>query len=368
MPSVQCFRQFLNERLTAAAEEIFTLFEKTVAEYEEEIIRQRKVLEIVLKPELNVLKIELENPHVCKEKEDEDEEEEDEALTDQQFQERSSSLDREDSEPPQIKEEPEELCASADREALTLKQETDTFTLSFSYKDGDRSEDQTLCLNEDKAQSAAKKESVDSVLAKSSEVPKADADQRLLPHSSHSAESQGLAQGKREDSEPTTKKKTKPQKKNHTNKIQSTKALKTATSKKTCNAQTGQKSLKCDTCGKAFPCNSKLIRHLMIHTGVKPYSCNICGKNFTQKSALNIHKRIHTGEKPYSCNFCGYRFRDTSTFKRHLKRHTTEKPYQQLCNQERTFSRSQAGPQPLQIKEEEEEEELCAGQDRDSLH
>lgn len=306
--------------------------------------------------------------HVCKEEDDEDEEEEeDDVLTDQRLQERSSSLDIDDLEPPQIKEEPEEVCTSEDGEVLALKQEADTFTLSVSYEDGDLSEDRTPRLNEDDAQSAAEEESVgDSPPVKSSDVPEGAAEQRLLPHSSQSAESQGLTLGKRKDSE-STKKKTKP-KTNHTNKTQSTKVIKTATSKKPCNTQTGQKSLKCDTCGKAFPCNSKLIRHLMIHTGVKPYSCNICGKNFTQKSALNIHKRIHTGEKPYSCNFCGYRFRDTSTFKRHLKRHTTEKPYQQLCNQDRTLSRNQAGPEPPQIKEEEEEEELCASQDRDGLY
>lgn len=64
MPSVQCFRQFLNERLTTAAEEIFTVFEKTIAEYEEEINRQRKLLEIVLKPELNVNKIGLLKLHL----------------------------------------------------------------------------------------------------------------------------------------------------------------------------------------------------------------------------------------------------------------------------------------------------------------
>ena len=52
MSSVENLREFVNERLTAAAEEIFRVVERTVVEYEEEIIRQRR-----LKPELNVHRI-----------------------------------------------------------------------------------------------------------------------------------------------------------------------------------------------------------------------------------------------------------------------------------------------------------------------
>ncbi len=37
-------RAFVNHRLTAAAEEIFGLFERTIAEYEEEMDRQRSLL------------------------------------------------------------------------------------------------------------------------------------------------------------------------------------------------------------------------------------------------------------------------------------------------------------------------------------
>ena len=50
MSSVECLREFVNERLTAAAEEIFRVFKKAVVEYEEEIDRQRRLLDIVWKP------------------------------------------------------------------------------------------------------------------------------------------------------------------------------------------------------------------------------------------------------------------------------------------------------------------------------
>lgn len=54
MSSSQCLRNFVNERLTAAAEEILRVFEKAIVVYEEEILRQRKLLDIVYKPEIRL--------------------------------------------------------------------------------------------------------------------------------------------------------------------------------------------------------------------------------------------------------------------------------------------------------------------------
>lgn len=46
MSSVEYLREFVNRRLTAAAEEIFGVFQKTIVEYEEEINRQRRLLDV----------------------------------------------------------------------------------------------------------------------------------------------------------------------------------------------------------------------------------------------------------------------------------------------------------------------------------
>ena len=63
MSSVQYLRELISERLTAAAEEIFTVFEKTIVQYEEEVDRQRRLLDIVLKPEVKLHRIGLyQNP------------------------------------------------------------------------------------------------------------------------------------------------------------------------------------------------------------------------------------------------------------------------------------------------------------------
>ena len=54
MSSVQSLRLFVNERLTAATEEILGVFEKTLIAYEEEIRRQRRLLDIVRQPEIKL--------------------------------------------------------------------------------------------------------------------------------------------------------------------------------------------------------------------------------------------------------------------------------------------------------------------------
>lgn len=46
MSSVEYLREFVIRRLTAAAEEIFGVFQKTIVEYEEEISRQRRLLDV----------------------------------------------------------------------------------------------------------------------------------------------------------------------------------------------------------------------------------------------------------------------------------------------------------------------------------
>ncbi|CAB1425668.1 unnamed protein product [Pleuronectes platessa] len=130
MSSVQCLRGFISERLTAAAEEIFTVFEKIIIQYEEEVARQRRLLDVVLKPEIRLHRIELPQQNACNEEE---------VLTDQQLcnQERNSSLDQENPEPRQIKGEQEEMCISPEEEQLVLKQETDTLILTPDSEESD---------------------------------------------------------------------------------------------------------------------------------------------------------------------------------------------------------------------------------------
>ncbi|XP_034999405.2 probable basic-leucine zipper transcription factor K isoform X3 [Hippoglossus stenolepis] len=178
MSSAQYLREFISERLTAAAEEIFTVFEKTIVQYEEEVARQRRLLDTVLKPEIKLHRIELPQQHVCKEEE---------VLTDQQLchQERNSSLDQEEQEPPQIKEEQEEMCTSQEGEQLVLKQETETFMLTPHCEESDHREP--------------------------------DGEHQLLSHNSPVAESQDQNKRKHMDSGSTGNEEPNPQKSFHDN-------------------------------------------------------------------------------------------------------------------------------------------------------
>ncbi|XP_044233092.1 zinc finger protein 271-like isoform X5 [Thunnus albacares] len=369
MSSVECLRELINERLTAAAEEIFRVFQKTIVEYEEEIDRQRRLLDIVWKPEIKLHRIELLQQHVCKEEE---------VLTDQQLcnQEKNSSLDQEDPEPPQIKEEQDELCTSLEGEQLVLKQETETFMLTPACEESDNSEDQTLDLSPDEPESEAEKEHVVSMLVKSSVVPEPNSDDQLLSHNSHVAESQDHKGGKHGDSGSTGNAEIKPKKRHRKSKSHSNNVQNTTMSQIQLNSHKGKRVFKCDYCGKAFKYISQLNRHLTIHTDEKPYSCNSCEKRFSVPGALTLHMKVHTGEKPYPCNTCGRRFTQMAKVKRHMRTHT-ELPQQhvckeeevladqQLCNQERNSSLDQEDPEPPQIKEEQEE--LCTSLEGEQL-
>ncbi|XP_074495254.1 uncharacterized protein LOC141769757 isoform X1 [Sebastes fasciatus] len=389
MSSVEYLREFVNERLTAAAEEIFRVFKNTIIEYEEEIDRQRKLLDVVWKPEIKLHRIELPLQYIFQDEE---------VLADQQLciQERNSSLDQEDPEPPQIKEEQEELCTSQEGEQLEVKQETETFMLTPTDEESDHSEDQTLDLNHYLTQNTTDKESIVNISVKDPVVPEPNSDHQLLSHTSHVAESQDQKGGKHGESGSTRNTEPEPkesQDKSHSNNVFTT-HLNTWTDK------TFPLYI-CDFCGKDFDIKSKLDRHLRAHKDEKPYFCNTCGNSFKDMQTLTRHKTIHTGERPYSCQICGKKFRLKSDVKVHIRTHTGEKRFkcntcgkrycrmtdlrrhsrihtiqyicqdeevladQQLFIQERNSSLDQEDPEPPQIKEEPEQ--LCTSQEGEQL-
>ncbi|KAK6326707.1 hypothetical protein J4Q44_G00023520 [Coregonus suidteri] len=106
MSKIELLRVFLNQRLIMAAEEIFGVVEETIAEYQEENSRLRSMLDIVIKPDILLQRIDIQQPTLPVS--------ENEALPEQQHceQEWSPSLGQEDPHYIQIKEEPEELESS----------------------------------------------------------------------------------------------------------------------------------------------------------------------------------------------------------------------------------------------------------------
>ncbi|XP_049425631.1 zinc finger protein 239-like isoform X4 [Epinephelus fuscoguttatus] len=299
MSSAEHFKEFINDRLAAAAEEIFRVFKKTVTEYEEEIGRQRRLLDIVWKPEIKIHRIDLPQQQVLKEED---------VLAD-------SSLDEEDPQLPQIKEEQEELCTSQEREQLEPKQEADAFTLTPTDEESDHGEDLTLNFNPDEALNTAENESVVPVIY--SVISEAHSD-----HLSHNSLSQDQKGGEHGDSGSTRNAEPKPNKKHHqsSDSVNSLNLLESHT-------PAGKWPFRCDKCGKDLKHKSSLGRHLRIHIDKKPYACNECGKRFSRTSTLKAHMTLHTGDRPYSCSICERRFCQMPDLKKHMKIHTGEKPY-----------------------------------------
>ncbi|XP_019218947.1 zinc finger protein 77 [Oreochromis niloticus] len=370
MSSVQYLREFIKERLTAVCEEIFSEVQKTIVQYEEEINRQHRLLDISRKPDINSHITDLPQQHVCTEEK---------GLDEQQVcnQERNSSLDQEDPEPQtQIKEEQEELCSSQEGEQLGLKQEaegiivwTDEERLTLletiwkpelkldridptqqQVCDQDdpeplhiKQEQEELCSSQEGEQLGLKQETEQNLN-----------NEQLLSHSSPEAESQEDKTGHNQRVDNTPASDSQSQTETKTNVLKCDSCGKTFNSESdltshrrvhtgfksrcccwTCRTKfcqflklhTGKKSHPCSTCGKEFISKSALEAHIRTHTGEKPYSCGICGKRFSQKSVLKNHTRIHTGEKPYSCSTCKKTFGRKSTLRSHVRTHTGEKPY-----------------------------------------
>uniref|UniRef100_A0A3Q2R1C3 C2H2-type domain-containing protein n=1 Tax=Fundulus heteroclitus TaxID=8078 RepID=A0A3Q2R1C3_FUNHE len=89
-------------------------------------------------------------------------------------------------------------------------------------------------------------------------------------------------------------------------------------------AQTAEKSVKCDVCGKVFKYLYEMKIHRRTHTGERPFCCKICSKTFMRSSGLSVHMRVHTGHKPYSCKTCGKTFTQLSSLNYHRRTHTGE--------------------------------------------
>ncbi|XP_038590132.1 zinc finger and SCAN domain-containing protein 2-like isoform X2 [Micropterus salmoides] len=300
MSSVESLREFVNERLTAAAEEIFRVFKNTIVEYEEEIDRQRRLLDIVWKPEVKLHRIEFPQQHVCKEEE---------VLADQQLwiQERIPGLDQEDPQPPQVKEEQEELCTSQEGEQLVVKQETDTFMLTPTYEESDHSEAELK------------------------------SDHQLLSHKCHVAESQDQKGGEREDSGSTRDAESKQKNQDHNSRSPRINVHKSTMSEVHHDPHT--------ELPQQHVCKEEEVladQQLWIQERIP---------GLDQKGPESIfqkHLRIHT-ELP----------------QQHVCMEEEVLADQQLWIQERIPGLDQEDPQPPQVKEEQEE--LCTSQEGEQL-
>ncbi|XP_051806671.1 zinc finger protein 135-like [Acanthochromis polyacanthus] len=329
MYSVEYLRELISDRLIAAAGEIFTEFEKTIVQYQEEIDRQRRLLDVIWKPHIPLQPIELPQSYVC---------ENEKTVVDHQphDKERNSMVDHEDPEPLRIKDQQEELCTSQNQsnpEISQIKMEQEELCTSLDQLNPElpqmKVEQDELCSSQEEELIGLKQETDTFEVTPADEEsdhgePKPNSDQ-LLFHISCVAESPDQEGSKDVDSGSTRCIEQKPR--HQSNSSHSNDVDNAPTSARQCGNDKARKSATCEVCGKAFRYKSILIKHHRTHTGEKPYSCETCGKSFSQRTYLTAHMRCHTGEKPYVCNTCGKRFSGSSAHYRHVVVHKMGKPY-----------------------------------------
>ncbi|XP_039858214.1 zinc finger protein 112-like isoform X12 [Simochromis diagramma] len=290
-----------------------------------------------------------------------------EVLADQQVcnQERSSSLKQEDPEPPQIKEEQEELCTSHEFEHIMVwtgqerlrlldtiwKPEIQIQSKDFSdqkiCKEEEVPADQQVsnherissldqedrkppefkeeqeepCTSQEGERLLLKEETNKCMVTSTHEEPEPSSD--FLSNNCPQPEwSQGQEESEHVHSGSITNANTKRRNQRKQSGVESQ-----LMSYSQCKPDTSRKSVKCEICGKGFRQLSHLKTHMRIHKGENPYSCSLCGKKFSCILFFKTHMRSHTGEKPYRCSTCEKGFRQLIHLKTHMRIHTGEKPY-----------------------------------------
>ncbi|XP_014009210.2 gastrula zinc finger protein XlCGF57.1-like isoform X1 [Salmo salar] len=391
MSKLQSFRVFLNERLTAAAVEIFGAVEETVAEYHEENDRLRRLLRIT--PEIKLCRIDSLQLSLSVSEE--------EVTPEQQHceQEWSRSLGQENPELPQIKEEQEELRTSQEEDQLQGLEADFKFTPSCVKSECDQ-EDPLQPFTSPQTQTVENRESDPKQVDLTHFVTvthlkdlyiicdRPDNQNNASSHrSAVSSDPVGLDSSPRLDPNPSMaehcSKPSSSRKTHHCRDCGEKFALKADVRRhmtlykkrlrecsfcrkrctSTCKLKAhirlchSGKPCTCPVCGKTFKLKGYLSKHMRIHTGVgeKPFSCGDCGKSFNLKGNLKNHMLTHTGEKSFSCGDCGKRFIHKWNLRSHMLTHTGEKPFScsdcgKSFNQEgnlRNHKRTHTGGKPF---------------------
>ncbi|KAJ0032861.1 hypothetical protein NQD34_002942 [Periophthalmus magnuspinnatus] len=83
----------------------------------------------------------------------------------------------------------------------------------------------------------------------------------------------------------------------------------------------GEKPFHCGLCGKTFKHLDRYKSHRAHrHTGVKPFSCSECGARFCQRRNAVGHMSVHTGLFPFKCPECDAQFVQKKALMSHSKK------------------------------------------------
>ncbi|XP_054874329.1 zinc finger protein 180-like isoform X1 [Amphiprion ocellaris] len=359
-------RAFVNERLTAAAEEIFQVFEKTIAKYEEEASSSKQEIERLRGLLLDFMsnqKTGVTQTSICKDEtpselepslslhQDPDPEcrhikqEDHELWADQQQEDdqqvgdfndpnvlyppRSSvweENEQEDTKPslqPQIQNSEHEEEFEELQEAKTVhfisplgfSASPQTLILNENVQDGRESDRPAASVTADQTQTE-QSQTFYSISAELSQLNSVAPDYPCYLCSKSFSSSHHLI--------------------NHALRVHSKDedvicavCGKTLTSPESLNVhlQSHKGSKCCHMCGKHCNSTTALTEHMASHAGVKLHRCHVCGKECSRKGDLKIHMRIHTGEKPFCCSFCCKSFTHSGHLRKHMRSHTGERPH-----------------------------------------
>ncbi|XP_008423129.1 zinc finger protein 436-like isoform X1 [Poecilia reticulata] len=380
MSSSQDFREFIRERLTAAAEEIFSEFEKQIIRYQENI----RLLNAHWKPHLKLHRLSLPQQHVSMVV----------AVSAGQLatdRGTSCSRDQEEPRPARVKQEEEDCCSTLEEEEAEQEEETHRHTLNACYEEDltrqrlcveDTPTDQLLCDQDRICTGVEDEPEPPQIKEEQKEFCGSEGERKLeaqeetngfLPtptcEEGESSVSERCASFLRtsvgdqiqplavfvpkeesyEGSEGA-----------HAADINTDLPLVSGST-----VDAGTQYFGCGFCEKTFQFRSRLIRHLSTHmrknklrcgvgkksfnqnyqlihpkktngSGGKPLDphasfltgaeaerllCNTCGKSFSSPYILKRHERVHTGEKPFACGACGKSFSRRDHLLGHMKSH-----------------------------------------------
>ncbi|XP_074532188.1 uncharacterized protein LOC141795270 [Halichoeres trimaculatus] len=338
MASMTLIRTLLNERLKAAAEEIFQVFEGTIAKYEEEASSSKQEIERLrgllheFVPNQNQEPSQL---NFCKE----------ETSPQQQHleQEPSLSMCQNDSEPPHIKEEDTELWADQQQE-----ENQPCLPYSANWETNEDDDDTKLPL-QPQTQNNEGKQFQEPQGAKSVHfVPPLPSYQALTLNESitsnqisQSSFSAGLCSTQTSAANNSSCRLCDKSFTSYYDLVSHACATNSNGTDVSCalcgetfeSAESltvhfkSHKGLECHVCGKSCSSVTALTEHMTSHGGLKLHRCPVCGKKCSRKGDLKIHMRIHTGEKPFCCSLCCKSFTHSGHLRKHMRSHTGERPH-----------------------------------------